>query len=1627
MSTHQVVVLEAGTGTGKSTLAPFRLMNPPPGAAYRPTDVGQIVVSEPRIIATKSVAKFVGEAMCFGHDLRECARHVGPGYPVGYQCEGIKVWDDACSLVYVTDGTMINWIVNGDLARIGTIIVDEAHERSENIENILTLLAAQLPRYPHLKVVIASATIDKNYFIRFFQTTPTVKVGHVFVEARKTIGYGVPLFSDLDFSEEVLENGFAAPDPVGEPLFLLPGWPDAPNPDEGWRSLRDITRNMMLGLRLPAPDWPQQVDQAGAAQTVAILDATTSGDVLVFMPSQRTILSTRDLINSVLEDREWGDTVDVYWLMKAAPDDQKKAALAQSPAGRRKVVVASTLAETSLTIEGIRFVIDSGLVVDEQWNPELALKLYPTQPHSQSGVRQRWGRVGRTSHGWVFPLYSLAQFSGFPRDTAAGTTKTNLEGTMLKLLAAGEDPDLLAFPADFAAEGLVRDSFASEGADRFRAEHRRAMSALRGSGAVTPDGRALTSLGFELARSRVPAEQAVALIFADRLACLPEVATALVVLQSGPLVTPSIGSRDDGLLASNPRWTDDRNAHARRCHEALADGCADDLELVVRIFSSWARSPDPGRWCRQWWINENVLRSATKAAGALMKSFAPGMDKEATRPLELALVVRARAAISRALPNLRFERAPTGLWHSTSNPDSRPVASPPLHIVAPADTVISLYREQASAWGWEVGAGTIHGLVAAVPWATDGDPDSFELVRRVRDRARQDGPPSDPTRLLRKHYPVGARLSITPSSNGAPPAITKTSDGIEMVDELPEDDDMTDGATGDSLVLVYKTETADAADTEALDLYEITDSDPFPESDPEPEIARSRKVAGKAARSTGDLAEVASAVAEIPDEEQRLLPLPLLELEHEQLEHFASAENATADTAWGTFETFDASPAMTVRGPEPDWQQPWHALVAGYLLDDGQPRLLVEMVPAQPDDWPDVGSEISVVAGELATTHYAQGRVFRAAATRGSIPPISKQFAFNSLVDDRVGADPEAITEGSIWDALVLPGRRARDPLRLSLAQAAIARLSSGPKGAGALQAVMCEILAERYRDRNGNWYALGHVIPRNDGGFAPRILIPVKKFEEASIAVLPGTRMQLNLQYDMSARRSGKWPAGILEAIAEKGSRRLQMKKKGQLWLSGPAPLTEIERDELLQLDGGNARTDRNTWMLWETSRRIAVRSTEMIAEADIPIQSATLLRGQVGKKVKRDQNVSVAVTRAGKLVVSGTAENVNAALASIRLELAAPTFAVQLPSRRGRYPAEKEVTNSLDAFDPATRSEFRYNEKRGRLAIPRNFGQREALIQHLVGPFTTWAHTMTFTDTRGFLAFQKKTTWDSVADGLTGVSRKSEIAGSVWAIEAPAPATFDTLVARTQAALPRVELAAHSESSVPILIEQPAQQSGIQLTYLTPPAHAGEPDAAGVPKPSPINTERRYLKSTANGSVFQITVSEDGSELREHSVFDPGSWPGAIDASGTQTAWQIGAYRMTGPADTRTVFLGKESGPDGDNDVAVVSLAFLGKSPRALKAVDGVGAMIIGRSLDGTFNEIGLLDLAQGSPQWRSAAAYVVDDRVVLTVDGYVADLRATDDEHEFAGYEATSAGDFKKCWIWMNQAMAEHLGIG
>ncbi|MBQ1065215.1 DEAD/DEAH box helicase [Micromonospora sp. D75] len=820
---RRVLILKAGTGTGKSTFAPYRLMDPPsesqtglPADAPfgRLTELGPIIVTEPRVQAAVGVATFVGAVM-------SGAGGVGPGYPVGYQVSGDRAHDEACELIYVTDGTMINWLREGRLSRIGTVIVDEAHERSTNIDFIMGFLRRELDRYPHLRVIITSATFNAEFYQEFFGGPD---VGHVMeVPAEKSFGYGMPLFPALDTPEsgedDVLERWrdeslpLSGQHPRDEKEFLRRHWPtrhapplgedDVLDPDDiGYREDVWHTTAQLLDLRytsqVPAARWrermPAEMTEFIVRLTKGLDERGIYGDILGFLPTRRTI----DPVCAEIE-RQLGRAYEghVFPLISALGKEQQRAALAKRRKGDpRKIVISTNLAETSLTVEGVRFVVDSGVIAQSEWDPELAKGDIPTKPHSQAGIKQRWGQVGRKAPGWVFPLYTKGQYLDLAEDTPPGSTRENLEALVMTARMGGID-DVLTFPwpAAFEPTTTELDDTARQAMRTFQRELVRADAALRAGGAVDGDGHP-TSFGRELIRFQGLGStgSALAILYADRLACVPEVATVLALLEDTRLV----GRR--GLLQDDPEWPDEWRLEAADRHRGLASLCADDAELVLLIAAAWDRA-DPAsapwepsrareRWTRQWWLNHDLLLETAQKRQQILAALSPAMKDEVKRFLELSVIDRVRGVLTRSLAGHRFRRTDDGLFGRAdpqAGEDTAFALEDDTLVVPAAAEVIALRRREACT------DSRISNLVIAQPWAL-AEPGSAQptgtadATRMVVAASRHAPTRPDLSRHLAilASWPVGQRIRLRTSTAGKEAPETAIDEVLATIEPFPQ-------------------------------------------------------------------------------------------------------------------------------------------------------------------------------------------------------------------------------------------------------------------------------------------------------------------------------------------------------------------------------------------------------------------------------------------------------------------------------------------------------------------------------------------------------------------------------------------------------------------------------------------------------------------------------------------------------------------------------------------------------------------------------------------------------------------------------------------------------------------------
>ena len=482
IANNQVVVVSGETGSGKTTQLPKICLELGRG---RGALIGH---TQPRRIAARSVATRIASEL--GEEL---------GKTIGFQVRFTDVVSSKTMVKLMTDGILLAEIRTDPLLkRYDTIIVDEAHERSLNIDFILGYLARLLPRRPDLKVIITSATIDSQRFAEHF-SRPSSPVPIIEVSGRT---YPVEIrYRPLDGSDTQSEDEVDEEETPGENRTNLSN-----------QQKSGIARGEMK-------------DQTeGICQAVDELFACDPGDILVFLPGERDIRDTEAALAAHLGSRyvragERTNTpgaVEILPLFARLSPAEQQRIFAPHPYPR--IVLATNVAETSLTVPGIKYVIDPGLARISRYSQRTKVQRLPIEEVSQASARQRAGRCGRISEGICIRLYSEENFLARPRFTEPEILRTSLASVILAMasLNLGKVAD---FPfIDAPDPRQVRDGeqlLYELGALSQRSEN--------------SEGYRLTKLGKRLAKLPIDPRLARMLLEADRRGCVSE---ALVIVSA---------------------------------------------------------------------------------------------------------------------------------------------------------------------------------------------------------------------------------------------------------------------------------------------------------------------------------------------------------------------------------------------------------------------------------------------------------------------------------------------------------------------------------------------------------------------------------------------------------------------------------------------------------------------------------------------------------------------------------------------------------------------------------------------------------------------------------------------------------------------------------------------------------------------------------------------------------------------------------------------------------------------------------------------------------------------------------------------------------------------------------------
>lgn len=501
LKTNQVIIVQSPTGSGKTTQIPVILHE----AGY--SDNGIIAVTQPRRIAALSVSEFI-------------SKQLGTSYPglVGYKMRFEDKTDLTTRIKIMTDGILLQEMkLDPMMKKYSVIMVDEAHERSLNIDFVLGLLKRILKVRPDLKIIVSSATMNAEKFSTYFDGCPIVTID--------TITYPVTVIYDP---------------------------PTIP------ASTNTLTAEEALLSKIS-----NTIDR--------ILYNRTEGDILIFLPGEKAI---KDCINKLYRT-PYSRKIKIIPLYGRLPKEEQEKVFDPAPFGRKKVIISTNIAETSVTIDGITSVIDSGLAKLNFYSPRTYTSSLIETPVSKASCNQRRGRAGRTQPGTCYRLYPRKDYDTRESYTIEEIFRTDLSEVVLRMAELGitdfETFDFISQPPKEAIRGAVET--------------------LRMLKAINPDNT-LSSIGNLMVLFPLPPR--VSRIIVESILKYPEVMEEVLIAAAflsthSPFVLPQGEEMD-----------------ARRAHHTFRD-IQGDFVSYVKLYRIYQQQKSREQFCKKNYLDEKVM------------------------------------------------------------------------------------------------------------------------------------------------------------------------------------------------------------------------------------------------------------------------------------------------------------------------------------------------------------------------------------------------------------------------------------------------------------------------------------------------------------------------------------------------------------------------------------------------------------------------------------------------------------------------------------------------------------------------------------------------------------------------------------------------------------------------------------------------------------------------------------------------------------------------------------------------------------------------------------------------------------------------------------------------------------
>lgn len=596
---HRVVVVAGETGSGKSTQVPHFLLED-----LLLNDCGarkcNIVCTQPRRISAVSLATRVCEELgCEG----------GPGGRnslCGYQIRMESRASESTRLLYCTTGVLLRKLQeDGLLADVSHVIVDEVHERSVQSDFLLVILKEILQKRSDLHLILMSATVDSDKFSTYFTHCPILRISgrsypvEVFHLEDIVEETGFILEKDSEYCQKFLEEEEEITINVTSKAGGIKKYQEcipvqsgsSPELSPFYQKYSSRTQYAVLYMN------PHKINLDLILELLVYLDKSPQfrnieGAVLIFLPGLAHIQQLYDLLSN--DRRFYSERYQLIALHSVLSTQDQAAAFMLPPPGVRKIVLATNIAETGITIPDVVFVIDTGRTKENKYHESSQMSSLVETFVSKASALQRQGRAGRVRDGFCFRLYTRERFEGFLEYSVPEILRVPLEELCLHIMKCD-----LGSPEDFLSKALdpPQPQVISN-----------AMNLLRKIGACEPSEPKLTPLGQHLAALPVNVKIGKMLIFGAIFGCLEPVATlAAVMTEKSPFITP-IGRKDEADLAKS----------------SLAVADSDHL-TIYNAYLGWKKAQQEGgfrseiSYCQRNFLNRTSLLTLEDVKQELMK------------------------------------------------------------------------------------------------------------------------------------------------------------------------------------------------------------------------------------------------------------------------------------------------------------------------------------------------------------------------------------------------------------------------------------------------------------------------------------------------------------------------------------------------------------------------------------------------------------------------------------------------------------------------------------------------------------------------------------------------------------------------------------------------------------------------------------------------------------------------------------------------------------------------------------------------------------------------------------------------------------------------------------------------